>query len=143
MPAQGFTLIEVLAAIALLAIVFAIGLGALGKSARNAARSAALDTAVEHAQSLLSGQGLTAPLKDEALSGKFGDDMHWTMKIHVLPRPAPGAGAGDMGVQGQGVLLAQAARVDLYQLDVAVQYGDGRSLRLSTQRAQAASAQQP
>lgn len=33
---RGFTLIEVLAAIALLAIAFAVGLGALGKAAQNA-----------------------------------------------------------------------------------------------------------
>ena len=139
--ANGFTLIEVLAAIALLAIAFAVGLGALGKSAQNAARSAALDTAVEHAQSLLAEQGLVTPLKDESLSGRFRDGMHWTLKIHALPKPA--AATNDTGaaavLQQNGVLMAQATGIDLYQLDVAVQYGAGRVLRLSTQRAQAAS----
>ena len=66
MRQRGFTLIEVLAAIALLAIAFAVGLGALGKSAQNAAQAAALDTAVERAQSLLAGQGLAAPLEDSS-----------------------------------------------------------------------------
>jgi hypothetical protein len=37
-----------------------------------------------------------------------------------------------------GVLLAQATGIDLYQLDASVSYGAGRTLRLSTQRAQAA-----
>lgn len=141
----GFTLIEVLAAIALLAIVFAVGLGALGKSAQNAGRSAALDTAVEHAQSLLAGQGLVAPLKNEYLSGRFDDGMAWELKIHALSRPAPAvddAGAAVVLQQG-GVMMAQATGIDLYQLDVAVQYGDGRTLRLSTQRAQAAPSDQP
>lgn len=139
MNARGFTLIEVLAAIALLAIAFAVGLGALGKSAQNAARSAALDTAVEHAQSLLAEQGLATPLKDASLSGSFRDGMRWTLKIHALPRPA--AATNDTGaavLQQNGVLMAQATGIDLYQLDVAVQYGAGRVLRLSTQRAQAA-----
>jgi len=136
---RGFTLIEVLAAIALLAIAFAIGLGALGKSAHNAARSAALDTAVERAQSLLSEQGLQAPLKDETRSGTFADGMRWTLKVHGLPSSPPSSGAaGGVALQQGNVMLAQAPGIDLYQLDIAVQYGVGRTLRLSTQRAQAA-----
>lgn len=136
---RGFTLLEVLAAIALLAIAFAIGLGALGKSAQNAGRAAALDTAVEHAQSLLAEQGLTAPLHDGTLSGTFDDGMNWTLKIHALSAPASPPDGRGAALQPQGTLLAQAAGIDLYQLDVAVQYGAGRVLRLSTQRAQGAS----
>ncbi|MGH8184846.1 MAG: prepilin-type N-terminal cleavage/methylation domain-containing protein [Rhodanobacteraceae bacterium] len=138
----GFTLLEVLAAIALLAIAFAVGLGALGKSAQNAGRSASLDTAVEHAQSLLAEQGLAAPLKDETLAGTFNDGMRWTLKIHALPRPAAaGDGAGTAAALRQnGAMMAQATGIDLYQLDVAVRYGADRTLRLSTQRAQAAPA---
>ncbi|TAN04470.1 MAG: prepilin-type N-terminal cleavage/methylation domain-containing protein [Rhodanobacteraceae bacterium] len=138
---RGFTLLEVLAAIALLVIAFAVGLGALGKSAQNAARSAALDTAVEHAQSLLAEQGLAAPLKDETLSGTFDDGMRWSLKIHALPRPAAAANGADGAavLQQGGVMMAQATGIDLYQLDVAVSYGANRTLRLATQRVQAAS----
>ena len=136
---RGFTLVEVLAAIALLAIAFAIGLGTLGKSAHNAAHSAALDTAVERAQSLLSGQGLTDPLKNETLAGTFDDGMRWTLKVQALPRPSRSTGDDNAASSQQGsVMFAQASGVDLYQLDIAVQYGAGRTLRLSTQRAQAA-----
>lgn len=137
----GFTLLEVLAAIALLAIAFAIGLGALGKAAQNAGRGAALTTAVERAQSLLAAQGLDAPLRNETLSGKFDDGQTWTLKVHALPRP-PAVSDGQAGVtlQQQGALLAQASGIDLYQLDISVQYGAGRTLKLSTQRAQAAQA---
>ena len=139
---RGFTLIEVLAAIALLAIAFAVGLGALGKSAHNAAHSAALNTAVEHAQSLLAGQGLEAPLKDETLAGTFDDGMRWTLKVRGLPKPSPSSSEvqGGEALQQGNVLVAQASGIDLYQLDVAVEYGAGRTLRLSTQRAQAAPA---
>lgn len=137
---RGFTLIEVLAAIALLAIAFAVGLGALGKSAHNAAHGAALNTAVEHAQSLLAEQGLEAPLKDETLSGTFDDGMAWTLKVRGLPKlsPPPSGVQGGAVLQPGDMLMAQAAGIDLYQLDVAVHYGAGRTLRLSTQRAQAA-----
>lgn len=135
--ARGFTLIEVLAAIALLAIAFAIGLGALGKSAQNAAHAAALDAAVEHAQSLFAEQGLLAPLKNESTGGTFADGMRWTLKVQALPRPAQGSGAPVALEQG-GVMMAQAAGIELWQIDATVQYGAGRVLRLSTQRAQAA-----
>ncbi|HVX05909.1 MAG TPA: prepilin-type N-terminal cleavage/methylation domain-containing protein [Rhodanobacteraceae bacterium] len=136
---RGFTLIEVLAAIALLAIAFAIGLGALGKSAQNAARATALDTAVEHAQTLFAEQGLMAPLKDGSTEGTFDDGMRWTLKVHALPRPRPAQGTdAAVSLQQGGTMMAQAAGIDLYQLDATVQYGAGRVLRLSTQRAQAA-----
>lgn len=134
--AQGFTLLEVLAAIALLAIAFAVGLGALGKAVQNGTRAAALNTAVEHAQSLLAEQGLEAPLHEQTLTGQFDDGMAWTLKVHALPRSlAAQNGQAGTASQPPGALQAQAV-VGLYQIDVAVQYGAGRTLRLSTQRAQ-------
>jgi general secretion pathway protein I len=138
---SGFTLLEVLAAIALLAIAFAIGLSALGGAARNASRAAALDTAMERAQSLLAGQGLATPLENESKSGTFADGMGWTLKVQALPRSAPTPGDAVNAVEftrSGGVLMAQAAAIVLYQLDVAIEYGDHRTLRLSTERAQAA-----
>jgi len=135
---RGFTLIEVLAAIALLAIAFAIGLGALGKSAQNAAHAAALDAAVEHAQSLFAEQGLTGPLKNASTEGTFDDGMRWTLKVRALPKPPQQGTATTVALQQGGVMMAQAANIELWQLDATVQYGAGRVLRLSTQRAQAA-----
>lgn len=135
---RGFTLIEVLAAIALLAIVFAVALGVLGTSAQNAGRAAALDAAVEHAQSLFAEQGLTEPLKNGGSAGTFADGMRWTLRVKMLPRLVAGTGANAaVSLQQGGTLMAQAGGVDLYQLDATVQYGAGRVLRLSTQRAQA------
>lgn len=135
---RGFTLLEVLAALALLAIVFAVGLGALGKTAQNAGRAAALNTAVERAQSLFAEQGLETPLHEQTLTGRFDDGMAWTLTVHALPR-AFAAQAGQAGATSQpwDALQAQTSVVDLYQLDLAVRYGAGRTLRLSTQRAQA------
>lgn len=141
MRPRGFTLLEVLAAIALLAIAFAIGLGALGKSVQNAAHAVALDSAVEHAQSLFAEQGLMGPLQNASTAGTFADGMRWTLKVHALPRPAQGTGAAAVTLQQGGAMMAQAANVELWQLDATVQYGAGRVLRLSTQRAQAAPAQ--
>ena len=138
-PFRGFTLLEVLAAIALLAIAFAVALGALGKSAQNAGRSAQLDSAVEHAQTLLDEQGLTAPLRDATTSGTFADGMRWDLSVHALPQPTHGTQAA-VSLQHGGAMVVQATGIDVYQLDVAVHYGAGRTLRLATQRAQAATA---
>jgi hypothetical protein len=135
----------VLAAIALLAIAFAVGLSALGGAARNASRAAALDAATEHAQSLLAGQGLADPLENESKSGTFADGMTWSLKVHALPQPAASPDDATEAVdfaQSGGVMVAQAAAIDLYQLDVAIEYGDHRTLRLSTERAQAVQAGQ-
>lgn len=128
----GFTLLEVLAAIALLAIAFAVGLGALGRAARNAAQSAALDTAVLHAQSLFADAGLAEPLADGTRSGTFADGMRWTLRVRAV-RAATGGGA-TLDAASPGA----TASVDVYRLDVAVQYGASRVLRLATERAQAA-----
>jgi hypothetical protein len=62
--------------------------------------------------------------------------MRWTLKVHALAKPAQGS-APAVRLQQRGAMMAQASGVDLYQIDVAVQYGAGRVLRLSTQRAQA------
>jgi hypothetical protein len=64
--------------------------------------------------------------------------MRWTLKVHMLPRPPQGTAAAAVTLQQGGAMMAQASGIDLYQLDAAVQYGAGRVLRLSTQRAQAA-----
>ena len=63
--------------------------------------------------------------------------MRWTLKVRALAKPAQ-SGRPPSHLQQGGAMMAQAAGVDLYQIDVAVQYGAGRVLRLSTQRAQAA-----
>lgn len=141
--ASGFTLLEVLAAIALLALAFAIGLAALGRSAHNASRAVALDTAVARAQTLLAAQGLAVPLKTEALSGRFADGMRWSLRVRALPRPPARpdrAFTAPAASPGRTTMMAQAQAIDVYRLDVAVQYGAGRTLRLATERAQAAPA---
>jgi hypothetical protein len=57
---------------------------------------------------------------------------------NVRPAPSSSDVQGGVALQQGNVLVAQASGIDLYQLDVAVEYGAGRTLRLSTQRAQAA-----
>jgi len=141
--ARGFTLLEVLAAIALLAIAFAIGLTALGRAADNARRGAALDAAVEHVQTLFAEQGLAAPLRDGTSSGTFGDGMRWTLAVQALPVARRGSAPAVSLLRGNGPMMAQAAGVQVFRLDATVRYGAGRVLRLATERAQALPGGQP
>ena len=77
---------------------------------------------MEHAQSLLTAQGLDAPLENATTSGTFADGMTWSLKIHVLPRsaatPDDAVGAVDfarsaegrhMEAQGERLLAQQQA----------------------------------
>ncbi|MEO6968817.1 MAG: prepilin-type N-terminal cleavage/methylation domain-containing protein [Rhodanobacteraceae bacterium] len=132
--ASGFTLLEVLAAIALLAFAFAIGLRAMSGALGNAARGAALTTAALQAQSLLDAQGLTAPLRAGVQRGRFAGGATWQLRSSLykppLPPHAPGFAASPLQSLGGGI--------DLYRLDLDVHYGGSgaREVRLSTLRVQ-------
>lgn len=135
--ARGFTLLEVLAALALLAIGFAIGLSALGRAMGNTSRAAALTAATLDAQTLLDGAGLLTPLREGVERGRFDDGMQWELRVRkYLPQQPPAA-----NTFGAPQPVVPASGIDLFQLDLDVHYGAGRVLHLATLRAQAA--QQP
>ncbi len=123
--ASGFTLLEVLAAIALLAFAFAIGLRAM---------SGALSNAVLQAQSLLDAQGLTAPLRAGLRHGSFVDGATWQLRASVYTPPSSPPAAGFAAPPAQSF----GGGIDLYRLDLDVHYGGSgaRALRFSTMRAQ-------
>jgi len=135
--ASGFTLLEVLAAIALLAFAFAIGLRAMSGALGNATQGAALTTAALQAQSLLDAQGLTAPLRTGVQRGRFADSSTWQLRTTALTPPSPPAPAA-----GFAASPAQSfgGGIDLYRLDLDVHYGGSgaRTLHFSTLRAQMA-----
>ncbi|MEO7149507.1 MAG: prepilin-type N-terminal cleavage/methylation domain-containing protein [Rhodanobacteraceae bacterium] len=132
--ASGFTLLEVLAAIALLAFAFAIGLRAMSGALSNATRGAALTTAVLQAQSLLDAQGLTAPLRAGLRHGSFVDGATWQLRASVYTPPSSPPAAGFAAPPAQSF----GGGIDLYRLDLDVHYGGSgaRALRFSTMRAQ-------
>jgi general secretion pathway protein I len=115
-PQRGFTLLEMLAALAVLALCATVSLGAFGQSARALQQSARSDHLNQAARSLMDELD-SAPLVQGHRQGHW-DDVQWT--LDVAPEPSV-AGA------------AQLLRVDLRLTT------DGRELRLSTQRVQAGS----
>jgi hypothetical protein len=108
--------------------------GALG----NSIRGEALTTATLEAQSLLDDQGLVLPLRNGVEQGRFADGAAWQLRTRKFTPPAPPAANGfatspARPLAGNGI--------DLFQLDLDVRYGGGRTLHFSTLRAQLA--QQP
>ena len=128
--ASGFTLLEVIAAIALLAIAFTVLMRVAGGAIRLGENAADHSEAALWARSLLDTAFANQPVRPGSTSGRFDQRFRW--RLEVAPwRPAPPA--------------AQVP-LQLYQLDLEVLWGPAvhphsahfRTLRLAV--ADAASA---
>lgn len=137
---SGFTLLEVLAAIALLAFAFAIGLRAMSGALHNTSRGAAMTAATLEAQSLLDMQGLTAPLRASVQQGRFADGAAWRLRVSAYQPPATPHPQTDATAPVQ----IGNNGIDLFRIDLDVNYDKTRVLHFATLRAQQAQqAQQP
>jgi general secretion pathway protein I len=86
MPAQagrqgGFTLIEVMAAFAVFALLFGITLQILSTSMTNTRRAGDFTQAALWAQSVLDVAGLENMLEPGTSSGRFDDRFSWTLEV--------------------------------------------------------------
>ncbi|MET0255112.1 MAG: prepilin-type N-terminal cleavage/methylation domain-containing protein [Luteibacter sp.] len=123
---RGFSLLEVIAAIAVLAIAFAALMQVAGSSMNLTARANERTQAALRARTLLDGAFVMDPVREGGSDGRFDDTYRWTMNVSRYQppdeRPAPdGAAAGSA----------------IYRLDVDVIWGgDGaeRHARFSTLR---------
>jgi general secretion pathway protein I len=78
---EGFTLIEVLIALAIAALGIASLIAATGTGLGNVDVAARVIEATRRAQSRLAAVGISAPLLPGELSGSDGDDYAWTTRI--------------------------------------------------------------
>ena len=106
---RGFSLLEVIAAMLLLAIAFAALMKVAGGAIALSRNAAAHDEAALWARSLLDSAFVTEPVALGSRSGRFNDRYRWT--LDVTPWQVPGTPPG-----GGGAL-------QLYRLDLAVQWG--------------------
>ncbi len=95
---NGFTLIETLAAFAILILVMSNLLQGVSNGARNEAYSDFLTSARRDAQSQLEALGIAAPLLPGETAGTYDDGLQWSLS--VTPYRSAGGGAGG----GQRVL---------------------------------------
>ena len=109
--AGGFSLLEVIAAIAVLAIAFAALMQVAGSAMSLTARANERTQAALRARSLLDGAFIMDPVREGSSDGRFDDTYRWRM--NVTPYVAADAGADP---------TAGGSR--MYRLDVDVLWGD-------------------
>jgi general secretion pathway protein I len=115
---RGFSLLEVIAAIAILGIAFAALMQVAGSSMRLAANAAERTEASLRARSLLDGAFAMEPLKPGDTSGSFDNRYAW--HLVVSPWQPADQPAADNGPR-------------LFRLDLTVSWG-ARSAQFSTLR---------
>ena len=126
--ARGFSLLEVVAAVLLLAITFASLMRVAGSSLNLTARSAERSEAAMWAHSLLDSAFVLEPIRVGRSSGRFDQRYRWQLSVQPF-QPARGAPAA--GPQ------APASPLRLYRLDLDVLWksaGHDYSARFSTLR---------
>jgi general secretion pathway protein I len=125
---HGFSLLEVIAAIAVLAIAFAALMQVAGSSLGLTARANERTQAALRARTLLDGAFVMEPVREGASEGRFDDTYRWRMNVsrYQPPGDAPDTDG-----------LADAGTTGMYRLDLDViwgQGGDERHARFSTLR---------
>jgi len=128
--AQGFSLLEVVAAVLLLAITFASLMRVAGSSLNLTARSAERSQASMWARSMLDSAFVLEPIRTGRSSGRFDQRYSWQMAVTAWQPPVA---APAPGPQPQAV----ASPLKLYRLDLDVLWksaGHAYSARFSTLR---------
>lgn len=114
---QGFTLIEVVTAFALLAVGLGAAMQIAVGSLRQARNAADFTEAALYAQSLLDTAGIGERLEEGGDSGRFGDRYQW--QLEVTPYQVPSDASQDPSM----------TPVELYRLDLLVRWERGRHTR--------------
>jgi general secretion pathway protein I len=119
--AHGFTLLEVIAAIAILALSSAALLQALGASMELTHKAASHTQAAAWAQSLLDSRFAMKPPRPGVTHGRFDKTYHW--QLTVTPwQPSP---TGNQPTT-RGAPATPGHGLRLYKLDLAVMWGPAR-----------------
>jgi len=111
--ARGFSLLEVIAAILLLAIAFAALMKVAGGSMHLSSRAAEISRADMWAQSKLDGLGVAEPVSAGEDQGDFDRDYRWHMRVARWTEPD----------------VPADSTLTLYRVELEVQWGYLRSPR--------------
>ncbi len=114
---RGFTLIEVMAAFAIFAVLFGVMLQILSTSISNTRRSGDFTQAALLAQSQLDMVGIEELPQPGQSSGRYNDEYSWELIIE------PYQIADDRGVAYEDL------PIDLYYVGLTVYWGEGRGER--------------
>ena len=125
---RGFTLLEVIAAIAVLAVAFAALMQVAGSSLRLTAKASDRSIAALHARAVLDGAYIVDPLQPGITQGKFDDNYSW--RLTVSPWQPAGQQTSPLQLQAANQNLA-APR--LFRLDLQISWGN-QTARFATLR---------
>lgn len=115
---RGFTLIEVMAAFAIFAVLFGVLLQILSTSISNTRRSGDFTQAALLAQSQLDMVGIESLPRPGQSSGRYNDEYTWELVIE--PYQIADAGGDNRGVAYEDL------PIDLYYVGLTVYWGQGR-----------------
>jgi general secretion pathway protein I len=119
---QGYTLLEVIVAFALLAMALTLLLGSLGNASKQVHWADGAGRATLYAQSLLAQTGVAEPLQAGTRQGAFENDRyHWTL----VTRPFTDAGATTAAATTDGA--------QLYEIVLDMEWGKSPAQRLHLQ----------
>jgi general secretion pathway protein I len=117
----GFTLLEIVAALAILSLSLSVLFGLLSDGLRRTGQAGAVAEATSHAQSLLARVGTELPIQSGVTLGEFSNGVRWRLQMEPY---------GDAAER-------RAWPVDAYAISAEVAWGDGRdgrSVALTTLR---------
>ena len=89
-PSHGFTLLEVLVALTVLAVGAALALSLISGSLGNIRKVQLRTRAVEHAQEVMESALLDKTIQQAtSFTGGFEDGSHWSVRVEEYEMPAP------------------------------------------------------
>lgn len=133
---RGYSLIEVIVAFSLLAAGLGLLLGVLSHSVDQIRWSARMGEAVAHADTLLDGIGVGAPIMEGRFEGESPDGRYrWSMQVGEY-EPPEGVAIGRSGERepepGPGSPLASLDEtLRLYRIDLDIVWGERERERLA------------
>jgi general secretion pathway protein I len=135
---QGFSLLELMLAFALLTGALGLLIAILGGGLTQVRQSADATAAALHAQSLLDQLGVMGPLQPGSTSGEFADSgFRWELQIEQIEDPAPPLPPDPQAAPIESV-GRQLGDPLLYRVQLDVAWGEddwARSLRFVTVKA--------
>ena len=124
LPRQGFTLIEVVVALLIFGLAFAVVARIIQTGVLQSGRAEAMTTATLLARSQLARIGADVPVAEGELDGDAGEGFHWRIVIH------PAVLEDGRGDQAEGPALRP--KILPYQVEVMVAWGADRPAELVT-----------
>lgn len=114
---SGFTLIEIVVSLAILALGLGLAMQIATGAMRNARHAAQRTEAALYAKSLLDAAGVGERLEEGQDSGEFGEDYRWSLTV----------AKEEVEAEGTAGLDPSLSPVQLYRLELLVEWGEGRT----------------